>query len=62
MTIGDQVVLERSGPSNRAGNATAGYAKFGLYDYWHTVADVLDATTGAAHVEGGLALVTWLGP
>ncbi len=23
---------------------------------------VLDATTGAAHVEGGLALVTWLGP
>lgn len=42
VTIGDQVVLERSGPSNRAGDPTAGYAKFGLYDYWHTVADVLD--------------------
>ena len=42
VTIGDHVVLERSGPSNRAGNETAGYAKFGLYDYWHTVDDVLD--------------------
>lgn len=36
VVIGDRVVMERSGPSNRAANTTGGYMKFGLYDYWHT--------------------------
>lgn len=29
--------LEHVGPSNRVGDETGGYLKYGLYDYWHTL-------------------------
>lgn len=41
VTLGDEIVLEDSGPNNYSDNPTAGYLKQGLYDWGNRVDDSL---------------------